>query len=379
MEMNTRLQVEHPVTEMITGQDLVEWQLRVAAGEHLPCRQEELTINGWAMEARIYAEDPANDFLPATGRLSWLRFPQPGSNVRIDSGVTTGDDISVYYDPMLAKLIVHDRDRDACLQQLTRALQATEIVGPASNLRFLRAVAGHPAFQTGGVDTGFIDCYRADLSGLPSAVDYTTLALASLYVLLERRAARRAHAASSGDRYSPWRHDCPWRLNIDVREDLHFVCGSRILDVSVRHTVAGFVLEFDGACLRVSGELAKQRLFATIDGHRLSVTVIDDDDHLTILRDGESLTLTHLDERLHELTHDDTPATLSAPMPGTVIAVKVKDGERVSKDAPLIVIEAMKMEHTIKAPHDGVVTALPYKAGDMIEEGVELARVEPAS
>ncbi|MDX1576797.1 MAG: acetyl-CoA carboxylase biotin carboxylase subunit, partial [Kiloniellales bacterium] len=215
MEMNTRLQVEHPVTEMITGHDLVEWQLRVAAGEALPCGQGDLAITGHAIEARLYAEDPARDFLPAPGRLERLRFPKEGRHLRIDSGVREGDEISHYYDPMIAKLIVAGKDRPAAVARLTRALAATEISGVATNLAFLERIAAHADYRAGRIDTVFVERHGESLLPADGLVSDEALALASLAVLLRREAEARAAARASDDPYSPWQETDGWRLNTE--------------------------------------------------------------------------------------------------------------------------------------------------------------------
>lgn len=187
MEMNTRLQVEHPITEMITGQDLVEWQLKVASGHRLPLLQDQLSINGHSFEARIYAENPNSNFLPGTGTLSWLRPPQPSKHVRIETGVRQGDTVSVYYDPMIAKLVVWDQDRDSALRRLRSALEQYQIVGLHHNIEFLRQLSSHPAFVAGDVETGFIEKYRSDLLPPATAVPPEGVALATLYLLLSER------------------------------------------------------------------------------------------------------------------------------------------------------------------------------------------------
>ncbi len=215
MEMNTRLQVEHPVTEMITGQDLVEWQLRVAAGEPLPCRQDELAIRGHAIEVRIYAEDPARDFLPATGRLRHLATPAESAHVRLESGVRAGDEVGIHYDPMLAKLIVWDEDRTSALRRLRSALEDCQVEGVTTNLELLGAIAAHPAFAAGELDTGFIERHRAELFSPPGPAPDPVLAIGALSELLRVQAEAAAQAARSLDPHSPWHQASGWRLNDD--------------------------------------------------------------------------------------------------------------------------------------------------------------------
>ncbi|MHA1114462.1 MAG: acetyl-CoA carboxylase biotin carboxylase subunit, partial [Alphaproteobacteria bacterium] len=270
MEMNTRLQVEHPVTEMITGQDLVEWQLLIAAGAPLPLRQGDLIRRGHAIEARLYAEDPGRDFLPATGRLAHLRLPADDAHTRVDSGVVQGDEVSPHYDPMLAKLIVWDTDRAAALRRLRAALARVEVAGVATNAAFLAAVAAHPAFAAGGVDTGFIARHGADLipDALPAGDE--VLALASLGLLLEQDRDRRAAVAASSDPYSPWALATGWRLNGDGSGALRFRDGEAEIEVGIVYRPAGYALDLPGGPVEVRGELdGEGGLISDIGGARI--------------------------------------------------------------------------------------------------------------
>src|SRR5512134_593019 len=235
MEMNTRLQVEHPVTEMITGLDLVEWQLRVAAGEALPLGQDDLAINGHAIEARVYAEDPAKNFLPSVGRISHLRLPEESAHLRVDTGVRQGDEISMFYDPMIAKLIVWDADRRSALRRLRHALTEFQVVGVSTNLQFLSAVAAHPAFASAELDTGLIARHRAEL--LPEAVPASDaiLAVAALSELMRIDAEAERDASRSGDPWSPWQRRDGWRLNEDNHHMLLFRDGAREVAVTAHY------------------------------------------------------------------------------------------------------------------------------------------------
>ncbi len=377
MEMNTRLQVEHPVTELITGIDLVEWQLRVAAGEPLPCRQEDLAISGHAIEVRIYAEDPARDFLPATGSLSHLRLPAEGPHVRIDSGVRQGDEVSVYYDPMLAKLIVWDQDRPAALRRLQTALAACEIAGVTTNIGFLATLAAHPAFAAGEVDTGFIARHHDDLFPGERPASDRTLALAALFVLLRRAAEARATAAASNDPWSPWHRSDGWRMNADNHHSLTFFDGAREVSITAHYRSDGFLFELPGGVLTAKGELeADGSLCVELGGHRCRATVLRRGTELSVLADGRGQVLRLFDagEQLGEPAGGG--GRLTAPMPGKVIAIMVEVGTRVERGTPLLILEAMKMEHTLKAPAAGVVTAIPYPVGEMVSEGAELLTVE---
>ncbi|WP_298273207.1 acetyl/propionyl/methylcrotonyl-CoA carboxylase subunit alpha [Geobacter sp.] len=373
MEMNTRLQVEHPVTEMITGQDLVEWQLRVAAGAPLPCGQKELAIGGHAIEARIYAEDPARDFLPSIGRLAHLRTPAESAHVRIDTGVGQGGEVSIYYDPMIAKLIVWDTDRAGALRRLRQALADCQVVGVATNIAFLGSVAAHPAFAAGDLDTGFIERQRADLFPDQRPASDRTLALASLDVLLRRADEAKRAAAASADPHSPWHQTSGWRLNFDNHHDLHFLDGERVVTVRVHYRPAGYLLDLPGGELLVRGERdAAGDLLTDLGGARVKATVVRHGATLTIMKGGRSHTLTIHDPYALTGEEDGVGGKLTAPMPGRVVAVMVAPGERVAKGRPLMILEAMKMEHTITAPRDGLVARLNFAVGCLVSEGVEL-------
>ncbi|MCC7414164.1 MAG: acetyl/propionyl/methylcrotonyl-CoA carboxylase subunit alpha [Gammaproteobacteria bacterium] len=379
MEMNTRLQVEHPVTEMITGQDLVEWQLRVAAGEPLPCAQDELAINGWAFEARIYAEDPDRDFLPATGHLRHLRFPLAGAHVRIDTGVRSGDTVSVHYDPMIAKLIVWDRNREAALRRLQSALRATEIVGVTTNVDFLATLAAHPAFAAGEVDTGFIARHRDGLLIETATADDSILALACLDALLERAAEAGREAERVDDRWSPWHRTDGWRLNEDHHHVFRFASGATEHLITVHFGREGYLIDTGRRRLQADATRAGDgELAAILDGIRLHARVLRDPGGVDVLLHGAHHRLVPIDPTADVSDAEAGSGSLTAPMPGTVIALLVEAGSHVTRGTPLLVLEAMKMEHTIKAPSDGTVTAIHFATGDSVPaEGVELLVLEP--
>jgi 3-methylcrotonyl-CoA carboxylase alpha subunit len=379
MEMNTRLQVEHPVTELITGQDLVEWQLRVAAGQPLPCRQEQLAINGHAIEARLYAEDPERDFLPTSGRLLHLRTPAETRHVRIDTGVREGDEVSRYYDPMLAKLIVWDHDRAGALRRLRAALDAFQVVGVTTNIDFLAAVAAHPAFAAAQLDTGFIDQHGGEL--LPGRTPATdrVLALACLDTLLRRAEEAGRDAAASHDPYSPWHLTSGWRLNSDNFHAITLGDGEREVTVTAHYRPDGFLLDLPGGSQRVRGERdANGRLCANLDGVRLQAQVVRHGAELTVLGHGVRQRLTLHDPCALGGEQDEGGGKLTAPMPGKVIAVLVAAGAAVKKGTPLMILEAMKMEHIIHAPQDGVVTEIHFPVGEQVEDGAVLFGFEPA-
>ncbi len=370
MEMNTRLQVEHPVTEMITGQDLVAWQLKAAAGEALPLAQDELEISGHAVEVRLYAEDPARDFLPQTGRLVRLRLPEEDAHLRVDAGVREGDVVSVYYDPMIAKVIAWDQSRNAALRRLTTALAAAQVAGVTTNIAFLNLLAGHPAFAAADLDTGFIDRYRADLVPAAGGADDRVLALACLELLLGQTRDAAELAARSGDPYSPWGQASGWRLNDDGHTDFRFLVDDEEVLVTAWYAGDGYRLDLPGGTATVRGTLeADGSLSADIDGARVTAAVVHQGDEITVMRHGHTHRL-----RRHDLLagldlDEEAGGTVAAPLPGKVVKVMVAAGDTVAKGTPLLILEAMKMEHTIAAPGSGVVEAVHYADGDQVEEG----------
>ncbi len=377
MEMNTRLQVEHPVTELITGQDLVEWQLLVASGRPLPLKQEQLRIHGHAVEARLYAEDPRKDFLPATGRLLHLSLPEGLPDLRVDSGVVEGDEISVHYDPMIAKVIAWDEERRGALARLAAALEGSAVVGSTTNLEFLARLLRHPDFVAGAVDTGFIGRHRAALVPPAAPADDTTLALAALAVLGDRAAEARAAAARSGDPYSPWHSTDGWRLNLDTRVELVFLEGERRAPVTVRYGAGHYRLALPGGSLTASAVRPDAaRIEATLGERRLKARVVRDGRLLWVLGPQGLVRLELEDPHGGEALDAGAGGRLVAPMPGKVIAVSVAEGQDVAKGALLMILEAMKMEHSIVAPAEGRVTAVRYAPGDLVKEGAELISFE---
>ena len=379
MEMNTRLQVEHPVTEMVTGLDLVEWQLRVAAGEALPRTQGELSMRGHAIEARIYAEDPARDFLPQTGRIVHLAFPAPSPAVRIDSGVEVGAEISLFYDPMIAKLVVWGADRSAALAQLRVALGEVEIAGPRTNVDFLGRVAASSAFSQATLDTGLIERNRDALFPSAAGAPHDALAAAAYAELALEAGAARAQASASGDPHSPWHEVDGWRLNADSHHDFVFLEGDVVHTVRVRFLPEGMRIEIDGTDHALAGrQLDDGRLLIRLDESAFKARAVRDAGVWHLFCGGGYRKLALRDE-LQGLDDDVDSGSLAAPMPGKVIAVMVKAGERVAKGASLLVLEAMKMEHTIAAPADGVVKDVRCAPGEQVVEGFELIAFEPAT
>ena len=384
MEMNTRLQVEHPVTEMITGQDLVEWQLRVAAGEPLPKTQDELAVEGHAVEARLYAEDPERDFLPATGLLTRVRFPENWRNwpIRVDTGVRTGDAVSMHYDPMIAKVIAWGESREDALHRLGDLLAQTEVAGVATNARLLSAVIAHPSFVAGDFDTGFIARFRADLIPAPAPAPDRVLACAALAVELERAKLAGAVAASSGDPYSPWHDTAGWRLNGDAHHVLRFADpgrGGEAVAVTVHYRPDYYILDLPGGSVVARAGLGAAGLMMTdIDGVRARASVEHDGRTLTLFVSGVRYDLGIVDpvSDVEDLEADE--GRLTAPMSGRISDVMVKAGGRLDQAEPILIPEAMKMEHTIAAPADGLVKSIHFAAGDQVEEGAELVDFEAA-
>jgi 3-methylcrotonyl-CoA carboxylase alpha subunit len=382
MEMNTRLQVEHPVTEMITGLDLVEWQLRVASGEVLPLVQEQLSISGHAIEARIYAEDPARGFLPAAGCVEHLRQPQANAHVRIDSGVQAGDEVGVHYDPMIAKLIAWDRDRPSALRRLRIALGEYQVAGITTNLSFLSAVTAHPAFadadrDPGALDTSLIERNRAALFPEVAPVPDAILAIAVLSESLRLDREALSAAASSNDPYSPWHLRHGWRLNEDNHHAVVFLDAGKRRQIVAHYRSGGYLLELPaGGHMTASASLSHDGMIdVELDGKRSHATVVRSAGELTVFTGGGTYRLEF--EKPVAMEEEDPSGRLVSPLPGSVIQVLVRNGETVAKGQALMIIEAMKMEHTISAPRRGTVRQLYFSKGEQVAEGAQLLEFEP--
>jgi 3-methylcrotonyl-CoA carboxylase alpha subunit len=394
MEMNTRLQVEHPVTEMITGLDLVEWQLRVAAGEPLPLRQEQLELDGHALEARVYAEDPEKGFLPSTGRLIHFAQPETSFHVRIDAGVDEGDEIGPHYDPMIAKLIVWDATRERALARMQTALGQLRIVGVANNVEFLSRLVASPAFAGADLDTGLIEREREFLFPARRETPEEAWILAALADLERERAgaarpgepapARLApgpspREAGLGRGGSPWEARDGWRLNSRASRAVTLRLGEAQQDVSVEYAPGGGYLVALGSGARVpaSGEWEGHGAFrARIGERRVHAAVVVTGEKRHVFFEGRAFPFVRVDPSRGAGRGDDGTGRLTAPMPGKVIALLAAPGKKVDKGAPLLVLEAMKMEHTIKAPRAGIVKAFRFDAGDQVSEGAELVELE---
>ena len=377
MEMNTRLQVEHPVTELITGQDLVEWQLIVASGGKLPATQEDLSISGHAFEARLYAEDPDNDFLPATGPLLRLRPPAEKDGVRVDTGVREGDSVTPFYDPMIAKLIVWDKNRDAALRKLGAALSDYQVAGLVTNLEFLKNVAANKAFADEDLDTGFIDRLRDELIPEKPPVTDKHIALVVMYDLLTEAAAKEVAAASTEDPYSPWNDSNAWRMNDEAHHDYTFTLEGEDVEVTASYKDDKYHLSLPGGTLGASAEiLADGSIRANLDGHQVTAAVIQDQARYIVIFGGKQVTVNRVITDFDGSGDEGGAGAITSPMPGKIIQMNVAAGDKVAKGDTLTVMEAMKMEHSLTAAADGVVAEVFHEIGDQVDEGVTLIRLE---
>jgi 3-methylcrotonyl-CoA carboxylase alpha subunit len=350
--MNTRLQVEHPVTEMVTGFDLVEWQFRVAGGEKLPAAQDEIALSGHAVEARLYAEDPSRAFLPSTGKIHALRLPE-GAGIRVDAGVEAGGEVTPYYDPMLGKIIAHDTTRAAALARLATALKETSVAGPRTNLTFLRALIASPAVQKGNVDTSYIERELATLAA-PRSTDFAAAAHA-VEELMRREQARIARRAKrrSDERRSPWDAADAFDFGQEREVEVPLLIDGAPAKARVR--IGG-----QGARATVEGASAADAQLIDVPGGLIAVR----DDNTSLIQLGGTVAV--------DLDHLDRGGVVRAPMHGKVLAVDVKAGDRVRKGQRLAVIEAMKMEHALNAHADGVVAEVAVEAGVQVAEGARM-------
>ncbi|MGY4370491.1 3-methylcrotonyl-CoA carboxylase alpha subunit [Bradyrhizobium sp. LB1.3] len=375
IEMNTRLQVEHPVTELITGIDLVEWQLRVAFGEALPLKQDEIRFNGHAVEARVYAENPTKNFMPSVGKLSTWRMPAETGGLRIDAGYREGDTVSPYYDAMLAKMIAWAPTRDVAIERLNRGLEESDVRGIVTNIPFLSALITHPKVRANAIDTGFIERELAVLTQASPAPGELELCAAVAAVINDER------QAAQGDANSPWQtfgwmpvgrrqrnfafraghgvsHGPEQKITLNYGSGPStLVIGGRELAFAIAPRDGGFDLTLDGV---------KTSVAAVIDGHEL------------YLRTRNGRFDLHLVDPFGGETEEQAGADkIAAPLPGTVVAVLAEVGAKLEKGAPILTLEVMKMEQTLRAPYAGVLKSVKCKVGDIVQEGVELAVVEP--
>ncbi|KAF1688215.1 3-methylcrotonyl-CoA carboxylase [Pseudoxanthomonas broegbernensis] len=378
MEINTRLQVEHPVTEMVAGLDLVEWQLRVAAGEPLPLAQEQVPRHGHAIEVRLYAEDADAGFLPASGTLRALELPPPSPQVRIDAGVEAGDTVTVFYDPMIAKLVVHDADRPRALARLRQALAQCHVAGPKTNLAFLEALARHPAVVEGRIDTGYLDRHLDEFLDAAAPVPAPLLAAAGAAWLLRLQAGE---AAAAGDPHSPWAVADGWRLHGRAVRRLRLQAGDAVHALAASGHGGDWKATVDGGDVQAidDARLSGTALDLRIDGQARRLAARFDGDTLE-LHDGTRRLPVRLlpPEQAGGGADPAGDGRVLAPMPGKVAMLLAAAGQAVQAGQPLLVMEAMKMELTIKSPRDGVVSDLRAAAGDFVEADTVLAIVAEA-
>jgi 3-methylcrotonyl-CoA carboxylase alpha subunit len=374
IEMNTRLQVEHPVTELITGIDLVEWQLRVAFGEKLPLKQDQITMNGHAIEARVYAENPQKNFLPSGGKIRAWRLPAETDGLRIDAGYREGDTVSPYYDAMLAKVIAWAPTREAAIDRLNRGLEETDVRGIVTNIPFLSALVTHPKVRANKIDTGFIERELKALTAAAAAPGHLELAAAVAAIVGEETKAARREARS------PWQ-TFGW-MPVGRRErvfvfragqsaeqqvTLHYGNGPSTLSIGERRIAfASAASEAGGYDVTLDG--VKSHVVAIIEAHELYLRT----------RNGR-FELHWVDPFGGETEEQIGEDKIVAPLPGTVVALLAEEGATLEKGAPILTLEVMKMEQTLRAPFSGVLKRIKCKVGDIVQEGVELAEIEPAA
>jgi len=373
MEMNTRLQVEHPVTEMITGQDLVEWQLRIADGEPLPLQQAELKLDGHSFEARIYAEDPNNDFLPTSGTLHHLNSPAQNRHVRVDTGVLEGDEVSPYYDPMIAKLVVWDEDRTRALTRLANALSEYQISGVTTNISFLYDLATHPAFVDAELTTGFIETHKNTLFKRTNKPSDHTLALIGLTLVLQQ-------LNQNIDENTPWADCSGWRLNQPNQLNYAILINGELNTVTAtEHKGRTYKIAVNGSVAIAQGSLDDKKIIAEIDGHRHTATLSHHAGHYTLFTAQDTIEFELASPDLGDDESLTSKGEFAAPMNGTVVEVFVSAGSTVTKGDSLVVMEAMKMQHTIKAPSDGTIEDVFCAKDELVDGGTELLSFAPKS
>ncbi|MBR0789520.1 acetyl/propionyl/methylcrotonyl-CoA carboxylase subunit alpha [Bradyrhizobium manausense] len=372
IEMNTRLQVEHPVTELITGIDLVEWQLRVAFGEALPMQQDEIKLNGHAVEARVYAENPTKNFMPSVGKISTWRLPAEAGGLRIDAGYREGDTVSPYYDAMLAKMIAWAPTRDVAIDRLNRGLEESDVRGIVTNIPFLSALITHPKVRANAIDTGFIERELTALTSTAAAPGELELCAAVAAIVSDERRAAQGGVSSPWQTFG-WQPVGRRQRNFAFRVGhgpehkivLNYGSGPSTLVIGERELAFTFVPKEGGFDLTLDG--VKSSVAAVIDGHEL------------YLRTRNGRFDLHWVDPFGGETEEQTGADkIAAPLPGTVVAVLAEEGAQLEKGAPILTLEVMKMEQTLRAPYAGVLKSIKCKVGDIVQEGIELAVVEPS-
>jgi 3-methylcrotonyl-CoA carboxylase alpha subunit len=375
IEMNTRLQVEHPVTEMVTGFDLVEWQLRVAAGEALPAAQEQICTRGHAMESRLYAEDPARDFAPVTGRLRAFRLPEPADDLRVETGMREGDEISIFYDALMAKLIAWGADRAQARGRLVAALMESEIAGVTANRDFLLRLVRHPEFAAGAIDTGFIDRHRAALALPLAAAPFETLAAASLALVYEPPSADAGR-----DAHSPWNQRDGWGFVGEAEYEFVWLDAGLERRLGIRFGTARLSLTLgeDIAAVKFLG-WHENKLTFEFNALPMRASIQRQGADFTVVLDDRSWHLRYPDGLARRAGTTRDPGRLVAPVHGRVREVLVAAGAHVKRGQVLMLLECMKLEYRVTAPADGTVEALHFAAGDVLEDGVPLLAFVPAT
>jgi 3-methylcrotonyl-CoA carboxylase alpha subunit len=372
IEMNTRLQVEHPVTELISGVDLVEWQLRVAFGERLPLAQDQIKLNGYAVEARVYAENPNKNFMPSVGNLRTWRMPDAVDGLRIDAGYGEGKTVSPNYDAMLAKVIAWAPTRDLAISRLNRGLEEIDIRGVVTNIPFLSALITHPDVRANAIDTGFIERELAKLTPEKTKVNELELGAAVAAILSAE------NAAAARDIHSPWRSS-GW-TPVGARQR-RFVFRHRAAEhaATLRYGRGGSVLKVDGREIAFShSSSSRGGIDLVLDGVKRHVAGLLDGREVYVRTQHGRLEMHWVDPFGTEDEEQVGADRVVAPLPGTVVALLVEEGASVEKGAPILTLEVMKMEQTLRAPFAGTVKRLKCKVGDIVQEGVELAEIEPA-
>ncbi|MBS0514605.1 MAG: acetyl/propionyl/methylcrotonyl-CoA carboxylase subunit alpha [Proteobacteria bacterium] len=380
MEINTRLQVEHPVTEMVLHLDLVELQFRVAAGEALPgslLRNKSVPQDGHAIELRLYAEDPSQGFLPGSGKLQRLQLPAANAHVRIDSGVIEGDTVTIFYDPMIAKLIVWDRDRPSALQRMREALAQCAVTGPKSNIDFLERLVRHPVVTEGRIDTGYLDRHLAEFLPADAAPDHATLFAAATAVLLDEEASAPQLAQASGDPYSPWARADAWRIGHAGKRIVCFAHDGQRIEVDAHGSEGSYELNIgETRCQIANAHLADDVLTAEFDGEARRLRSEVDADGV-LLHDGERRArLARVAAFAYAKSAQTSGDRITAPMPGRIVLVKARPGDAVAEGQELIVMEAMKMEITLKAPRATTIESVNATPGEFVEADAVLVRFE---
>ena len=378
LEMNTRIQVEHRVTEMLTGQDLVEWQFRIADGEQVPLQQNQITLRGHAIEVRLYAENPARNFVPSPGLVHHLRLPKDKPGLCIDNSLNVGDEVTPYYDPLIAKIIAWGGDRKDALHAIKRALNETQVAGVKTNVQLLSHIVRHPEFRGGNYNTGFIALHQDTLMAQSASASDLVLALGTLFILLKRKEETSGTVVDTKDPYSPWNEEDSWRLNLPAQDVIQLTDGGREIDIEVTFIPGGYHLTLPISSMTVSGALVGESdVEAILGGIQIKGTVAFNGHELNLWLYDVNHVLKLRDRELPLDAVADSVDNLSAPMPGRITQVMVGEGTVVRSGALLMVLEAMKMEHNIIAPSNGKVEKLNFSVGDWVDENTMLLDFAP--